>query len=111
MKPSKQSAAEAQKAAFFEKVWNDEAFARALEDDPKSALAELGGSPPENVEVRVVRDSDKVKYLHIPAAPQQCEISDAELLEVQGGTTGVCAGISLVVVTVSVASALSIGGD
>ncbi|MDP5216753.1 NHLP leader peptide family RiPP precursor [Ruegeria sp. 2205SS24-7] len=104
MTPSKQSAAEAQKTAFFEKVWNDDAFAQALEDNPKSALAELGQTPPENVDIRVVRDTEKVKYLHIPAAPKEGEISDAELLDAQGGTTLACVSLSVTVVTVATAT-------
>lgn len=100
---SKQSAAEVQKAAFLEKVWNDDAFAQALEDDPKAVLAELGGTAPENVEIRVVRDTDKVKYLHIPAAPPEGEVSDAELLDAQGGTTLACVSISVTVATAATA--------
>ncbi|WP_372571081.1 NHLP leader peptide family RiPP precursor [Ruegeria jejuensis] len=107
MTPTKQSAAEAQKAAFFERVWTDDAFAQALEDNPKAALAELGGTLPEDVEIRVVHDADKVKYLHIPAAPPEGEVSDADLLDAQGGTSLVCVSISVSVVTVATATAVS----
>ncbi|MDP5216898.1 NHLP leader peptide family RiPP precursor [Ruegeria sp. 2205SS24-7] len=90
MKPMNKNSAEAQKAAFFEKIWNDDAFARALEANPRAALAEFGNNLPENVDIRVVRDTEKVKYLHIPAVPVDMELSDADLISAQGGTTPLC---------------------
>lgn len=93
MKPMNKKSAEAQKAAFFEKIWNDDTFARALEMNPRAALAEFGNDLPENVDIRVVRDTEKVKYLHIPAVPVDMELSDADLISAQGGTTPLCSVI------------------
>ncbi|MEX0350270.1 MAG: NHLP leader peptide family RiPP precursor [Paracoccaceae bacterium] len=104
MKPKHKSLAEAQKAAFLEKVWNDEAFAKALEADPQSVLAEYGGDVPADVNIRVVRDTEKVKYLHIPAVPAQAEVSDADLMHAQGGTTPLCSVIAGTIVTVAAVS-------
>ncbi|MEX0351112.1 MAG: hypothetical protein AB3N15_16940 [Paracoccaceae bacterium] len=42
-----------------------------------------------------------MKYLHIPAAPTEREISEKDLLQVQGGTTPVCVGASVVVTIAS----------
>ena len=61
-----------------------------MESDPKAALAEIGGEVPDGVEVRVARDTDAVKYLHIPSPPPQGEISDADLVGAQGGSTPLC---------------------
>ncbi len=79
--------AEAAKAEFYNKVWTDEAFAARLESDPKAALAEIGGQIGDDVEIRVVRDTEKVKHVHIPSAPSEGEVSDRDLGQVQGGLT------------------------
>ena len=69
---------------FLNKVWTDEAFRARLESDPKAVLKEMGGQVPDNVQIKVVRDSDRVKYLHIPSPPPEGEISDADLGRVDG---------------------------
>ncbi|WP_372573260.1 hypothetical protein [Ruegeria jejuensis] len=89
-----------------------QAFLALLEDDPKAALVDYIGAVPEGVEIKVVRDTDRVKYLQIPAAPVQDEITDLDLLEAQGGSTPVCISMaSLVIsatVTISVGASVSI---
>ena len=45
-----------------------------LQSDPNAVFAEMGGRIPDDVEIRVVRDTDTVKHLHIPAAPSEGEI-------------------------------------
>ena len=79
--------AEAAKTELFNRAWTDDAFAARLESDPKAVLAELGGQVGDDVEVRVVRDTEKVKYVHIPAAPFEGEVSDKDLVQIQGGLT------------------------
>ena len=69
------------------RVWHDEAVRALLLEDPRQAAAAHGGSSPEEVEVRVVQDSASVAYLHIPAAPVEGEVTDGDLLAVQGGGT------------------------
>lgn len=99
---NQQSAApspEAQKMALYSKVWSDDDFRAALEQDPKAALAQIGYQVPDNLEVRVVVDTENTKYFHIPEAPAEGEISDGELMHANGGTTPVCAVISAGVVT------------
>ena len=72
---------------LLNRVWTDDAFAARLQSDPKAVFAEMGGQIDDEVEVRVVRDTDTVKHLHIPAAPLEGEIADADLLGAQGGST------------------------
>ena len=75
---------------LLNKVWTDDAFAARLENDPKAVFAEMGGQIPDDVEIRVVRDTEKVKYVYIPSAPSEGEISDTDLLGAQGGTSFSC---------------------
>ncbi|MEX0347907.1 MAG: nitrile hydratase subunit alpha [Paracoccaceae bacterium] len=89
------------KAAFLDRVWNDDAYRARLQEDPKAALTELGGDVPDGLDIRCVMDTDKVKYLHIPEAPPEGEISDEDLLQAQGGTTIIC-GVTAITVTMTV---------
>ncbi|MEX0348269.1 MAG: hypothetical protein AB3N15_02515 [Paracoccaceae bacterium] len=82
--------AQTAKSEFLNKVWTDKDFARQLEEDPKTALAEFDLNIPDDVEIRIVRDTESEKHLHIPVAPAEGEISEADLLEAQGGTTIIC---------------------
>ncbi|MDP5215729.1 nitrile hydratase subunit alpha [Ruegeria sp. 2205SS24-7] len=92
---------EIQKARFLDKVWSDDAYRARLQADPRAALTEIGGTVPDNVNVRCVMDTDKVKYLHIPEAPPEGEISDEDLVQAQGGTTILC-GVTAITVTMTV---------
>ena len=80
---------------FFNKVWTDGAFRTRLDRDPKSVLAEFGAQLPDGVEIKVIQDTDKVKYLHIPSPPPEGEITDADLEASQGGSTPGCYAASL----------------
>ncbi|MDP5219145.1 hypothetical protein Q5Y75_18145 [Ruegeria sp. 2205SS24-7] len=77
-------------SAFLGKLRDDPKFANFSEASPKAALRELGIDLPKGVELKAVRDTDTVKYLHIPQAPVEGEIADSDLMNVQGGTTPVC---------------------
>ena len=102
--------AEALKAQvdFLNKVWTDEAFRARLDRDPKAALKELGGQVPDDIEIRVVHDTDTVKHLHIPAAPSEGEISDEDLMNAQGGSTWWCASGFVVSALVTGAATVSV---
>ncbi|WP_372573312.1 hypothetical protein [Ruegeria jejuensis] len=76
---------------FIRKVWSDEAFARDLLADPKTVLAPYGIVTADDVEIKVVCDSDKLKHICIPAAPSEGEIGEEDLFRAQGGSTAVCA--------------------
>ena len=70
---------------ILNKAWTDDAFMDRLEKDPRAALAETGHEVPEDVEVRLVRDSDNVRYLHVPTAPYEGELSDTDLMGANAG--------------------------
>ena len=62
---------------LLNRVWTDDAFAARLESDPKAVFVEMGGQIDDDVEIRVVRDTENVKHLYIPAAPSEGAITDA----------------------------------
>ena len=99
-----QEAVEAAKADFYHRVWTDDVFSARLESDPKAVLAEMGAELPNDLEIRVVSDSDKVKYVHIPAPPPEGEVSDEDLVNAQGGTSPLCALGSIVSAALVLAS-------
>jgi hypothetical protein len=72
----------------------DEELRQRLLDDPKAAVEqELGSRLPEDVEVRVVEESQQTIYLVLPSASplgQGGELSDQELDAVAGGDAGDC---------------------
>ncbi|MEM7441817.1 MAG: nitrile hydratase subunit alpha [Pseudomonadota bacterium] len=74
---------ESTRAEFLQRVWTDDAFRSRLEQDPRAVFAELGRRLPEHVEIRVVSDTETVKYLHIPSPPPENIATDTDLLEAQ----------------------------
>ncbi|MDP5216239.1 hypothetical protein Q5Y75_03335 [Ruegeria sp. 2205SS24-7] len=72
------------------------AFLRQLQDEPHAVLAEYVGPIDREIEIRVVQDSDETKYLHIASPPPQGEVNEHDLMRVQGGTTPVCIGASVI---------------
>ncbi|MDP5219151.1 NHLP leader peptide family RiPP precursor [Ruegeria sp. 2205SS24-7] len=89
---------------ILNKAWNDNAFMAQLESDPRAALASAGHNIPEDVEIKVVRDNGETRFLHVPSAPQQGEISDSDLLSAQGGTTFVCVATAGIVTSAVVSA-------
>ncbi|WP_372574452.1 NHLP leader peptide family RiPP precursor [Ruegeria jejuensis] len=83
-----------QLSAIYERAWADEAFNARLKTDPRAAIEDVVGELPADIEIKVVQDTADTKYLHIPAAPKQREISDAELCTAQGGTTFFCVTVT-----------------
>ncbi|MDP5216873.1 hypothetical protein Q5Y75_06555 [Ruegeria sp. 2205SS24-7] len=75
---------------FLFKVWTDQEYAETLMRNPKAAIEQMGGFVPGDVDLRVVRDTDQIAHVHIPAAPTEREISEVDLMGAQGGTTLVC---------------------
>ncbi|MDP5217259.1 hypothetical protein Q5Y75_08530 [Ruegeria sp. 2205SS24-7] len=93
--------------ALLERARNDDAFSKRLDQDAKSALAEILGELPTGLDVKVVRDTADTRYVHIPAMPSQTEVSDQDLMQAQGGSglfcvitmgagTGVVGSVSLI---------------
>ncbi|MEX0350243.1 MAG: hypothetical protein AB3N15_12540 [Paracoccaceae bacterium] len=75
---------------FLSKVWTDQEYAETLMRDPRGAIEQVGGFIPNDIEIKVVRDTDHITHVHISAAPTEREISETDLLGVQGGTTPIC---------------------
>jgi hypothetical protein len=68
------------------KAWKDPTFKRKLMKDPKSALKECGCTVPDNVNVKVIEDSDNSYTFVIPHAPKNAsELSEKELGKVAAG--------------------------
>jgi len=72
---------------FLTRAWSDPAFSARLDQDPKAVLQEMGAEVPDDMTIKVVRDSDDVVYLHLPAPPGEGEVADADLAIAQGGAT------------------------
>ncbi|WP_372570454.1 hypothetical protein [Ruegeria jejuensis] len=82
---------------FYERALTDQAYARRLETDTRAALEEMVGPLPEGVEYRLVSDTEKVAYLHIPQQPSEGEVSDADLHAAQGGSTLFCLSVGVTI--------------
>ena len=68
---------------IVKKAQSDKDFRKALMDNPKEALGQLGVQVPEDVEVKVVEESAKVGYIVLPVNPD--ELTDEQLDWVAGG--------------------------
>ncbi|MEX0351353.1 MAG: nitrile hydratase subunit alpha [Paracoccaceae bacterium] len=76
--------------ALCDRAWNDDAFSKRLDQDPKAALAEFMRELPNDVDIKVVRDTADTRYVHIPAMPSHVEVSDQDLMQAQGGSGLFC---------------------
>jgi len=74
------------------KAWADPDFKAKLLADPRTVLKENGVAIPEDVEYRVVENTDQVVHLILPAAPSG-QLSEEALETLAGG--GRIAGIDL----------------
>jgi hypothetical protein len=67
------------------KTWQDEEFKARLVADPATSLRQEGIEIPAGVEMRVVADTDSVRYLRLPLRPSTEELSDEQMTQVVGG--------------------------
>ena len=75
----------AQHAQLVAQAWLDPAFKARLLASPVAALHEQGIAVPASVEVRVVEDTDRVVYVHLPAQPAMDTMTIEQLAQVVGG--------------------------
>ena len=75
-----------QLAALFAACWKDEALKARFMADPKAVLAERGIDMPDNIDVKVVENSDNTVHITMPMAPDgHEELSMEELSQAAGG--------------------------
>jgi hypothetical protein len=67
------------------KAWSDPAYKARLLADTTAVLREEGIDYGPGVEVRVVENSDTVRYLTLPNPPRESELSEEQLSQVSGG--------------------------
>lgn len=73
---------------FAERYYGDEALrARVGTDDPEGTLLRLGIDPPEDMETRIVANTEDVVYFVFPLDPNK-QLADEDLSVVAGGATG-----------------------
>jgi hypothetical protein len=72
-------------AQLVVQAWLDPAFKARLLVSPAAALREHGIAVPASAEVRVVEDTDRIVYVHLPAQPATDTLTMDELAQVVGG--------------------------
>ena len=73
-------------AQLFAACWKDEALKARFMNDPKAVLAEYGMPVPDNLDVKVVENSDNCVHITMPMAPGgHHDLSDEELSAAAGG--------------------------
>ena len=78
-------------AQLFAACWKDEALKARFMSDPKAVLAEYGMPVPEDMNIRVVENSDSHVHITMPAPPDgHGNLSDDELSEAAGGSCAIC---------------------
>ena len=75
-----------QLAELFAACWKDDALKARFMAGPKAVLAERGIDMPNNIDVKVVENSDNTVHITMPKAPDgHAELSDEELAGAAGG--------------------------
>ena len=73
---------------LFAACWKDDALKARFMADPKAVLAERGIDMPDNIDVKVVENSDNTVHITLPMAPAgSTELSDEEISAAAGGFT------------------------
>ena len=74
-------------ALLFANCWKDEALKARFLADPKGVLMEHGLEVPDDIDVRVVENSDNCVHITLPTAPTgHLDLSNDELVAVAGGS-------------------------
>jgi len=73
---------------LFAACWKDDALKARFMADPKAVLAERGIDMPDNIDVKVVENSDNTVHITLPVPPDgHHELSMEELSHAAGGAT------------------------
>ena len=72
-------------AELFAACWKDEALKARFMSDPKAVLAERGIDVPDNMNVKVVENSDTIVHITMPMPTDAPQLSDEELSQAAGG--------------------------
>ena len=72
-------------AQVVAKSWLDPELKARLLTSPATVLREHGIAVPTTAEVRVVEDTDRVVYVHLPAQPATDTFTMEQLAQVVGG--------------------------
>jgi hypothetical protein len=78
------------KADLVNKAWTDDAFRAQLTANPREVLSAYGAQIPPGVDIEVMEDGSDKWHFVLPAAPEEGEISDSDLMGANGGTTKCC---------------------
>jgi hypothetical protein len=77
------------------RAWQDEGFKRRLLAEPVAVLKDHGIAAPAGVQVKVVENTDQVRYFTLPVKPRG-ELADKDLELAAGGAfAGYTGGISM----------------
>jgi len=74
------------------KAWSDPSFKERLKSDPRGACVEMGLEYPEEVELKVVEDTEREVFIHLPPAPSPDMFGTVNFNSVQavGSSSGRC---------------------
>jgi hypothetical protein len=67
------------------RAWSDPAYKARLLTDATSVLKEEGIDYGSGIEVRILENSDSVRYITLPQPPSEVELSEEQLGRVAGG--------------------------
>lgn len=73
-------------AELIAKATQDLQFRKAFIDDPKTLLIDAGAELDDDVEIRVIENTDKIRYILLPALPSSVgDLTDEQLALIAGG--------------------------
>jgi hypothetical protein len=70
---------------IIKKAWEDESFKQRLFDDATAVFNEEGIDVPEDMEVKVIENTEKVFHLVLPSKHVSGELTQEQLSAIAGG--------------------------
>ena len=78
-------------ARLFAACWKDESLKARFMADPRKVLADFDMPVPDNLDVKVVENTDDCVHIPLPASPAgDNDLSDDDLSNAAGGTSCEC---------------------